>query len=1033
MLKECNEESYMPIHDVLDCIGDGIIMTDIHRNIVYINEVAAKIVNVLIEKTYGKSFDAICPIINLDTGKVLESPIKRAICDEKVVGLEKNSGIMGKDGRKIYLSATCSPIRKNDNSIAGGVVVLRDITRLHNLEEYVVDERENLQLIFNSSPVGMCTLNENGAITNINQSALLIMNKERTSIMGKQFGDVFCCVNSLEYGCGNSSNCKKCAIRLGIVNVLTNVNAVENIETLLNYMNGETQKSVWLRISIARTKQGENQNIVVSLLDITERKERELEIARSRDFHIKILSSFPGIVWWIKGKEFIYLNEQCKNFLGFDSKELHHAKWMDYIHPDDLNASFKKINKKDNYEAEIRVKNCQGTYRWLWCINQRVHGVDGSPAGFVGIGIDITSKKEFEKAVQDSRTKYHTLFMNMHSGFTYNRIVTDEKSRPTDFQFIEVNNDYLRIMEIERRKIVGMNFSDIFPECAKYYSDWLAECGKIALAGCGRFDKEFYCRITKKWLYLSIYSLEKGFFAALYRDITEQKLAEKQLKKAKLAAEAANQAKGQFLANMSHEIRTPINGMVGMIDLTLLGNLSEEQRENLKIAKSCSTSLLRIINDILDFSKMEAGKLLMEMIRFNLYEVIEDVIKAHALKAEEQGLELSYLLSSTLPRYIVGDPTRLKQIFDNLISNAIKFTKVGSVTLTAKKINENGIEKLNFSVIDTGIGIAEGDKEKLFQLFSQVDGSITRKFGGTGLGLMITKQLVEMMEGEIFVDSTYGNGSKFTFVLPCREVEPPEVSNLEKSNPIGIANKERKEKVKRILLAEDDLVNQLVINKILKEFNYDVTVVSNGKEAIHNVKNEKYDCILMDIQMAEMGGVEATQHIRAYERKKDIYTPIIALTANALSGDREKYLSYGMDEYIAKPISMDELDAKIKEVINTQFSKYDEPSPVDVDEVNIDDLMTYCLSKINDKVNEPQIHVKNLLELVKDLELEISKENTVNIERKAEVLRDIFQENHQEEENAILFKFQLAARRRDLGEAMEQMELLKHVLNISNE
>lgn len=1034
MLKECIEESYMPIHDVLDCIGDGIIMTDIQRNVVYINGVAAKIINVTTEGSYGKNFTEVCPIINLDTGEILDSPIKRAISEEKVVGLEKNSGIKRNDGQKIYLSATCSPIRRNDNSIAGGVVVLRDITRLHNLEEYVVDERENLKLIFNSSPVGMCTLNEAGAITNINQSALLIMNKDRSCIMGKQFGDAFCCINSLEYGCGKSSACKECAIRAGIVNVLTNVNAVENIETLLNYINGEMKKSVWLRISITRTKQGENQNIVVSLLDTTERKERELEIARSRDFHIKILSSFPGIVWWIKGKEFIYLNDQCKNFLGFDSKGLHHTKWIDYIHPNDLSASFKKLNQKDNYEAEIRVKNCQGIYRWLWCINQRVYGVDGLPAGYVGIGIDITSKKEFEKAVQDSRTKYHTLFMNMHSGFTYNRIVTNEKNIPLDFQFIEVNSDFFKIMGIGRKKIVGMNFSDIFPECSINYSDWIAECGKVALAGCGRFDKEFYCRMTKKWLYLSVYSLEKGFFAALYRDITEQKSAEKQLKKAKLAAEEANQAKSQFLANMSHEIRTPINGMVGMIDLTLLGNLSEEQRENLKIAKSCSTSLLRIINDILDFSKMEAGKLLMEMIRFNLYGVIEDVIKAHAVKAEEKGLELSYLLSSNLPRYIVSDPTRLKQIFDNLISNAVKFTRKGSVTLAAKKIVEDGIEKLNFSVIDTGIGIAENDKKKLFQLFSQVDGAITRKFGGTGLGLMITKQLVEMMEGEIFVESTYESGSKFTFVLPCREVSALENLEIEKSKSVGTSNEGGKEKIKRrILLVEDDLVNQLVISKILKELNYDVTVVSNGREAIENVQTDKYDCILMDIQMAEMGGVEATQYIRAYEKREETYTPIIALTANALSGDREKYLSYGMDEYIAKPIPMDELDAKIKEVINTHLQKYVENASTNIDEVNIDDLMTYCLSKISDKTNEQQIHVKNLLELVKDLEVEICKENINNIERKAEVLRDIFQENHQEEENGILFKIQLAARRGDLDEAMEQLNLLKDILNIFNE
>lgn len=1010
MLSRCNEESYNLITDVLDCIGDGIVMTDDQSMVIYINDAAAAILDISPQQAIGRSFGEVCPISILHTQDILPNPVEKAIRSGRVVGLKKDAVVRHGNGTYTYLSATCSPVRRKDGGIGGGVVVLRDISRLRELEQRLNDERKSLRTLFDVQPVGMCILDEDGVIVDINAAARSILQTSFSVAVGKKFGAVF--------GCGNArldgKPCASCALRRVLDTVLADEPAIGNEEMLIQGP-GDDQKEnfIWLRLTAAQIWLNGSKNIVVTLFDITKRKQRELEIAKSRDFHIQILSHFPGIVWWAKEKRMIYVNPRYKEFTGLGDEELLGDHWINCLHPDDREMYFKGFIDNDNYSAEVRMRDCSGEYRWFLCINHPVFDVEQKPDGIIGIGIDITAKKEFELAVEHSRTQYHSLFMNMNSGFTYNKIIVDEDNYPVDFQYVEANDDYLRIMNIPRQALIGATFSEVFPECRGHYTGWILECGRIALAGKGRLDKEMYCHITNKWLSLSVYSLEKGFFVALCTDITERKTAERQLRKAKLAAEEANRAKSQFLANMSHEIRTPINGMVGMLDLTLLTELTSEQKENLLIAKSCSESLLRIINDVLDFSKMEAGKLLLESISFDLQETIENIIKTHAVKAEEKGLDFSYMLSSNIPRYIIGDPTRLRQVLHNLVSNAIKFTQEGGVTLMAKKsVRVDGSPELHFTVIDTGIGIADDDMKKLFQMFSQVDGSITRKFGGTGLGLMITKQLVEMMDGKIWVTSESGKGSKFHFTLKykeCKDVEKPLEVTEETKGPL---NGE-----KHILLVEDDSVNQLVISKMLKEFGYKVTLASNGIEALDIVAKQGFDCILMDIQMPEMGGVEATMQIRDHEDKQNCHTPIIALTAYAISGDREKYLGYGMDEYISKPIHMKELEKKIQMVIgNAQESEED-----------IDDLLQYCYDQMQDteKSIEKESDMQEIQQAIALMEQGIAEQKNSMIEKQAENLKRIFAQRNQEEAKDLVFKIQLAVRREALEEVEVYMEALQ--------
>lgn len=393
----------------------------------------------------------------------------------------------------------------------------------------------------------------------------------------------------------------------------------------------------------------------------------------------------------------------------------------------------------------------------------------------------------------------------------------------------------------------------------------------------------------------------------LVRDITAQLKRNAEIEEARHAADEANRAKSEFLASMSHEIRTPLNGMLGMANILRDGDLTAEQRRQIGIILDSGGLLLTLLNDILDLSKIEAGMLELEVIDFDITTLLDSLHDIWAVKAAEKNLNYIHNTGTLAAPTLMADPTRLRQILFNLVSNAVKFTATGEIRVDVTQTRmPDGLYETRFEVSDTGEGIAPENLETLFSKFTQADSSATRRHGGTGLGLSITKKLVEAMDGQIGINSTLGKGSTFWFTIICPEGNP--ANTIDVPHSAGTSGETRPLEV---LVAEDNEVNQVVINALLENAGHSVTIAKNGVEAVHAATEGIYDVILMDIHMPELDGVSATRKIRQLEGSRG-QVPIVALTANAMKGNREEFVGNGMNDYVSKPIDPEKLTAALR-------------------------------------------------------------------------------------------------------------------------
>ncbi len=665
--------------------------------------------------------------------------------------------------------------------------------------------------------------------------------------------------------------------------------------------------------------------------DISERKlvqlklekmvgERTAELQGSENLlkQVTHIAKLGHYVWDSPSDEYSFISEECAHILGLSVDEVltqYNTADSDLslVHPDDRQRyrDYSEAVPKGSggFEIEYRIVRPEGDERQIREIGEPVFDDQGQIFQTIGILQDVTEILQMQETLRQSEAKLRLATKTAGLGYWHLDKIAEEYLDVSEelanifgytreeylerFRYLENDRE---LIHSEDRAAVVEAYNSETSESIDYRI--LRRDGSIGHVReiCNHFDNE------------SGNALEA---IGTIQDITE-------LKEAKLEAESSNLAKSHFLANMSHEIRTPMNAIIGMSHLALQTNLNTKQKNYISKVYHSAESLLGILNDILDFSKIEADKLEMETVGFHLEEVINNMINLVKFKVDEREIQVSTEIENNVPKTLVGDPLRLGQILINLASNAIKFSKTGG-TIYLKVSLESESETdavLFFSIQDNGIGMSRNQTEKLFKPFSQGDSSTTREYGGTGLGLIITKKIVQMMGGDISVISEPDFGSTFSFNVRLKKQQADDFSAMPPGLKTEVDVDVAIERLRgaRVLLVEDNEINQELMIDLLGDSGISVITACNGKEALDLLNREALDVVLMDCQMPVMDGYEATREIRKQEKFNHL--PIIAMTANAMKGDREKVLSVGMNDHIPKPINLEAVFITLDKWVN---------------------------------------------------------------------------------------------------------------------
>ncbi|GEM_PF-663025 len=799
--------------------------------------------------------------------------------------------------------------------VNGVVGVVTDITERKRVQEELLAKTEFLNTMFDNTPALLLLVNAEGRVADVNHAVEARLGQPKAALLKRLGGEVLQCVNALkEGGCGRTMECQSCPVRTRVERTFATGEETFNGEGRLRLTVDGKQAIAYFLISTALVRLREENFVLVSLIDITERKRaaEALENSEAR-FRSVAHSAVDAIVTISSDGSITFFNDSAVRLFGYTSgealgmpvnaliPEAFQEARGDGAQPHAANGQASSLGqatertglRKDGAELPLELsvsswQTAEGRY-FTWIIR------------------DITERKQAEAALRQTETRFRMLFEN--APLPYQSL--DERG-----YFLDVNKRWLETLGYEREEVIGRWFGDFLgPGYTDHFDRNFPMFKQCLLIDGVEFEMAAKDgRIIRASFNGRVQLDRDGKFLrthCIFTDITERKQTEVALLAAKEAAETANRAKSEFLANMSHELRTPMNGVLGMLQLLMLEELKPGQQVYARNAFESANRLLSLLDDILDFSRIEAGVLSFRSEPFPPADILAATVGVFGHICTRKGLSLIVQAEPGLPALLLGDGARIRQIVFNLVGNAVKFTRQGEIRIEAwhRVLPGNSPARIYLSVTDTGVGIPEDKLGKIFDRFSQVDGSYTRQFEGAGLGLAIVRRIVESLGGSLCFASEVGAGTAVVLALPA-----PVVQALPAQGPNGPEEEDEPAPL-RILLAEDELIGQLGARVLLERMGHSVVAVNDGRAAVEAALHEEFDCVLMDIQMPEMDGLEATRILRhTILAGREGRVPIIAMTAYALTGDREKFLAAGMDEYIAKPFEPDVLRRLLQRV-----------------------------------------------------------------------------------------------------------------------
>ena len=845
-----------------------------------------------------------------------------------------------KDGSYVWLETIGRFIKDTNSAPVKILFNTRDITDRKRAEEALRESEKRYRLLFEHSPLGVLYVNESGVIADCNNNFVQIIGSSRQFIVGL-----------------NMFNLPDKSLVAELAKALQGGTGF--YENVYHSLTGKKSTPVRVLFEPIQEKDRKAKGCVGIVEDITERRQAEEALRKSEErFRLSMEATKDGLWDWDITTGEVYFSPGYASILGYDSTEVptHVNTWLDLIHPEDKEKAYQANlgciqNHAESFVVEFRMQSRDGGWRWILGRGQAVsRDASGKATRIIGTHTDITERRQAEEALRESEDR----FQNMLA------LIPDMVSiQDPDMNILYSNWNGLASVPFEKRNLNS--------KCYKTYRGYdqiCPDCRAVKALETKEAVAEETMLPDGTWIDLRIIPIldqdrNVEFFVEWLRDISDQKQAEELLVQAKQQAEAANKAKSQFLANMSHEIRTPLNGIIGMHQLLQTTDLDGEQNEYLEMAHNASQRLNTLLSDILDLSRIESGKMELreqEILLKELKQSVKDIFR-HACQENNNALQIH--LDDNVPENILGDSTRLTQILFNLVGNALKYTRNGQVSLQVSCLpgRRREICRLLFVVEDNGPGIPEDKIDHIFETFTQAgdtNSPYTREFEGAGLGLPLVKRLVQLMSGNACICSQKGQGTSVYISVPFKVFGGLQQQAAGLQEEMQSLN----DRAVHVLLVDDEQTTQFYIRRLLEKKGYRVTVAENGEKALAQFVPDKYDCVLMDVQMPVMDGVEATRRIRAAEDRSQMSEigawrsdprrqssedksdtldsalptsdvglqtsgriPIIALTAYAMAGDREKFLQAGMDAYIAKPVERNELLAVLERSIHGSNSK----------------------------------------------------------------------------------------------------------------